>query len=147
MNELKNLTNVIGKLGKLVHKQKYSHDFFFYFINYNIIIVQVRHTLLLKQKKLPLLNIKGTFSAFVLGWGPSWSCGSWIYNYLCNQYLSPLKFEPRCVLDTTLCDEVCQWLAAGHWFSSSVLVSSINKILRHDITEILLKVALNTIMA
>jgi len=19
-----------------------------------------------------------------------WSCGSWIYNYLCNQYLSPL---------------------------------------------------------
>jgi len=33
MNELKNLTNVvIGKLGKLVHKQTCSHDFlnFFY---------------------------------------------------------------------------------------------------------------------
>ena len=44
MNELKNLTNVvIGKLGKLVHKQNCSHYFFFYFINYNIIIVQVRH--------------------------------------------------------------------------------------------------------
>ena len=43
MNELKNLTNVvIGKLGKLVHKQTCSHDFFFYFINYKIIIVQVR---------------------------------------------------------------------------------------------------------
>jgi hypothetical protein len=29
MNELKNLTNVvIGKLGKVVHKQNYSHDFF-----------------------------------------------------------------------------------------------------------------------
>ena len=30
-----------------------------------------------------------------------------IYNYLCNQYLSPLMFEPRSwrgVLDTTLCD-------------------------------------------
>ena len=40
MNKLKNLTNVvIGKLGKLVHKQNY----FFYFINYNIIIVQVRY--------------------------------------------------------------------------------------------------------
>ena len=22
--------------------------------------------------------------------GPSWSYSSWIYNYLCNQYLSPL---------------------------------------------------------
>jgi hypothetical protein len=40
MNKLKNLTNVvIGKLGKLVHKQNY----FSYFINYNIIIVQVRY--------------------------------------------------------------------------------------------------------
>jgi hypothetical protein len=28
-----------------------------------------------------------------MGWGPSWSWsyGSWIYNYLCNQCLSPLK--------------------------------------------------------
>ena len=45
------------------------------------------------------------------------------------------------VLDTTLCDKVCQWLAAGLCFS---LVSSINKTDRHYITEILLKVALNT---
>jgi hypothetical protein len=30
----------------------------------------------------------------------------------------------RGVLDTTLCDQVCQWLAAGRWFS---LVSSTNK--------------------
>jgi len=44
MNELKNVTNVvIGKLGKLVHKQKCSHNFFFYLINYNINIVQVRY--------------------------------------------------------------------------------------------------------
>jgi hypothetical protein len=34
-----------------------------------------------------------------------------------------------------------QWLVASQWFS---LVSSINKTDRHDITEILLKVALNT---
>jgi len=28
----------------------------------------------------------------VIWWGPSWSWsyGSWIYNYLCNQCLSPL---------------------------------------------------------
>jgi hypothetical protein len=49
----------------------------------------------------------------------------------------------RGVLDTTLCDKVCQWLAAGRWFSPRTPVSSTNKTDRHDITEILLKVALN----
>ena len=48
------------------------------------------------------------------------------------------------VLDTTLlvCDKVCQWLVAGWWFSP---VSSTNKTDCYNITEILLKVALNTI--
>ena len=49
----------------------------------------------------------------------------------------PLKFEShswRGVLDTTLCDKACQ-------FS---LVSFTNKTDAHYITEILLKVALNT---
>jgi hypothetical protein len=36
-------------------------------------------------------------------------------------------------------------LAAGRWISPGTTVSSINKADRHDITEILLKVALNTI--
>ena len=76
--------------------------------------------------------------------------GSWIYNYLCNQCLTPLTkvWTPlrRGVLDTTLCDKVCQWLAtAGLWFSLGTPVSSLNKTDCHDITEILLKVVLNTI--
>ena len=83
-----------------------------------------------------------------LSW--SWSYGSWIYNYLCNQCLSPLTLRVRIpfmqgVLNTTLCVKVCQWLAAGRWFSPGTPVSSTNKTDRHDITEILLKVALNTI--
>ena len=45
----------------------------------------------------------------------------------------------------TLCDKVCQWLAAGRLFSLRTPVSSTNKTGRHDITKILLKVALNTI--
>ena len=49
------------------------------------------------------------------------------------------------VLDTTLCDKVRQWLAAGWWFSPGTPVSSINKSDRHDITEILFKVAIDTI--
>ena len=71
----------------------------------------------------------------------TWSYGSWIYDYeICNQCLSPLMLWVRIplrlgVLDTTLCDK------------GSTLVSSTNKTDRHDtcITEILLKVALNTI--
>jgi hypothetical protein len=56
-----------------------------------------------------------------------------------------IYFEPRWwrgVLDATLCDKVCEWLATGQWFSP---VSSFIKTDHHDITEILLKVALNTI--
>ena len=45
----------------------------------------------------------------------------------------------------TLCDKVCQRLPTGQWFSPGSPVSSTNKTDRHDIAEILLKVALNTI--
>jgi hypothetical protein len=77
-----------------------------------------------------------------------WSYGSWIYNFQCNQCLSPpmlwvrISIRARC---TTLCDKVCHWLAGGRWFSPGPPLSSTNKTDRQDITEILLKVALNTI--
>jgi hypothetical protein len=85
-----------------------------------------------------------------LGGGAMWSYGSWISNYLCNRCLSPLTLRVRTplklgVLDTTLCDKVCQWLATGRWFSPGTPVSSTNKTDCHDIIEILLKVALNAI--
>ena len=86
------------------------------------------------------------------GKGPSssWSYDSWIYNYRCSQCLSSLKLWVQIplrqgVLDTTLCDKVCQWLPECRWFSPSTPVASTNKTDLHDITEILLKVALNTI--
>jgi hypothetical protein len=80
----------------------------------------------------------------------SWSYGSWrwIYNYLCNKCLSSLMLWVRISIRagcTTLCDKVCQWLPTGRWFSPSPPVSSTNKTNRHDITEILFKVELNTI--
>ena len=49
----------------------------------------------------------------------------------------------RGVLDTTLWDENCQWLAVGQWFSP---VSAPNKTDCHNITEILLKIELNTVI-
>jgi hypothetical protein len=45
----------------------------------------------------------------------------------------------RGVLDTTISDKICQWLATCRWFSPSTPVSSTIK------TEILLKMALNII--
>ena len=60
-----------------------------------------------------------------------------------QQVRIPLR---RDVLNTTLCDKKnCQWHETGRWFSLGTPVSSINKTDRHNRTEILLKVALNTI--
>jgi hypothetical protein len=79
-----------------------------------------------------------------------WYCNRCKYNiicrhqqrtdYLCNQCLSALKLWDRIplmarCLDTTLCDKVCQWLAAGRWFSLGTLVSFTNKTVHHDIAE------------
>jgi hypothetical protein len=44
-----------------------------------------------------------------------------------------------------LCDKVCQCLVADPWFFLDTAVSSTSKTDCHDITEILLKVAFNTI--
>ena len=65
---------------------------------------------------------------------------------LCNQCISPLTMWVRItlmrgVVDTTLCDNVFQWLPADQ----CTPVSSTNKTDRHDIIEISLQVALNII--
>ena len=72
--------------------------------------------------------------------GPSlpWSYGSWIFDYPCNQCLSPLMLWVRIstrVRCTILCDKVCQWLATGRWFSPGTTVSSTNKTDHYDTTE------------
>jgi len=92
--------------------------------------------------QIPSLDLEGAL------W--PWSYGSWIYNYLWNQWLSPLMLGVRLPLrarSTTLCDKVCHWLVAGQcFFPSRVLrFPPPKKTDRHNITEILLKVALNII--
>ena len=72
-------------------------------------------------------------------------CGGNHLRFLINTKTSIQTPVRRSVLDKTLCDKVCQRLATGRWFSSGTPVSSCNKTDLHDITEILLKVALNTI--
>jgi len=95
-----------------------------------------------------ILWFKSTMFPYYPLEGPSWSWsyGSLIYYYLWYQCLSPLTLGVRIpvrrgVLDTTLCDEVCQW------FSSVTPVSSTNKTYLHAprFNWNILKVALNTI--
>ena len=115
--------------------------------------ILVRRAYILYQSKITLVFLHLLWILFLsemgltrLSW--SWSYGSWIYNYLCNWCLSPLMLWVRLSLrvrSTTLCDKVCQWLATGRCIYPGPPVSSPDKTDRHDITEILLKVALNTI--
>ena len=72
----------------------------------------------------------------------SWSYGSWIYNYLCNQCLLPLQLwvgiplMARC----TQCNIMWYSLSVtSRWFSPG---TSTNKTGGNNITEICLKVAL-----
>ena len=70
------------------------------------------------------------------------TCASSAYQH------SSCEFEScswRSLLDTILCDKVCQWLSTSQWFSPDIPVSSTNKTDCYDFTEILLKVVLNTI--
>jgi len=93
--------------------------------------------------------IKCSFIWKILRW---WSYGRWIYNYMCMQVpiitkvvsSNPIHGEVYSIQHYVI-KFVWQWLATNWWFSQGTPVSSNNKTDRHDITEILLKVALNTI--
>ena len=115
--------------------------------NYNI--VRCRHSIsILKYRLCMGLSIYRSCTV--------WVCLYFIkknncifYNYLYNQYLSPLMLWVRIAIRarcTTLCDKVCQWLATGQWFSPAWSSGFLHqKNWCHDMNEILLKVALNTI--
>jgi hypothetical protein len=56
-----------------------------------------------------------------------------------------VNYKKGCTRLTAASDNVCQLLAHGQWFSPGTPSSSTTKTGRHDIAEILLKVALCTI--
>jgi hypothetical protein len=96
----------------------------------NISVISWRSVLLVKETGAPGENHQLCFMTV----------------FVCSIVLLYLwvRISPRARC-TTLCNQVCQWLAAGRWFSPGAPVSFTNKTDLHDITEILLKVALNTI--
>ena len=92
------------------------------------------------QSTLTYFEGRGGRNRMVVGFTTTYAISAY-YQWCC-------EFEVRSgrgVLDTTLCDKVCQWLATGRWFSPGPTLSSTNKSDRHDIAEILLKVSLNTL--
>jgi hypothetical protein len=60
-------------------------------------------------------------------------------------YSTNPKLSLKILMKYHITDKVCQWLAVGRWFSPGTPVSSTNKTDHHNINEVLLKVALNTI--
>jgi hypothetical protein len=91
----------------------------------------------------PQFSLRYT-NVYYCSYGPSWSwsCGSWIYNYLCNQCFTTN------VVDSTRAE--MYWIhSLSVTYDKSVVfpghtISSTNKTDRPDINEILLKVVLNT---
>jgi hypothetical protein len=74
---------------------------------------------------------------------------TWISNIICSvpPFLGSVSWDERWLLTDVLRSNPAQtqWLATGRWFSPITQVFSTNKTDCHDIAEILLKVALNTI--
>ena len=62
---------------------------------------------------------------------------AWVRAQLC-------KLQKRCTRLAAASDKVYQWLAKGRQFSPGTPAFSTTNTGRHDIAEILLKVALNT---
>jgi hypothetical protein len=117
-----------------MHKAKNIH-FFFIYISFHIILFFI---FIIKFQQIGNLYIMG--GGRRVSW--SWSYGSWIYYYLCNQCLSPLMLWVR-VSIRARCTTLCLSVTCDR----SVIFSgsSTNKTDRHDIAEILLKLALNII--
>ena len=55
-----------------------------------------------------------------------------------------VNYKEECTRLAAASDKVYQLLAHGRWFSPGTPASSTSKTVRHDIAEILLKVALNS---
>ena len=83
-----------------------------------------------------------------------WSYGSWIYNYLCNQFRittkvvssNPAHGDGGCTRYNIMWCSLSVPCRRSVVFSMGTPVSSSNKTDCHDINEILLKVVLNTII-
>ena len=90
--------NNFDNLKKKRTLRNYMIEHFFGEVNFNIKTCYLEQTIQIIQP-VDISNWVSEWLLLVIKWirGPSWSWsyGSWIYNYLCTQCLSPLKLQVR----------------------------------------------------
>ena len=127
----KKLTGFFGILQVQTFHLTFSCIINYFYIIYNLYVYFVKYLQYLQYFHLNVyifqLCIKCLLYSNLIEVVVLLSFGRWIHKYLCNHCLSPLscEFESHSawgVLDTTLCDKVCQWLAADLWFSPCIPV-------------------------
>jgi hypothetical protein len=130
------------------------YDFTFLFeIKQISFLVCSRHFYTTKLKTLKTLDkFYLQLNEFTNYKGPGWLNGLSSWDYLTTHTsLSPIRhgfapgfvnYKKGCTRLATANDKVYQLLAHGRWFSPGTPASSTTKTGRHDIAEILLKVAL-----
>ena len=116
-------------------KEKKKEAFDKYSLKYKVSILKIAKIIqYISMKVCPVeMENMSKYFDYHISWSldlPSWtwSYGSWIYSYLCNQCLSPTMCEFESLSgDTTLYHKASQWLTTGRSFSPGIPVSSINK--------------------
>ena len=86
------------------------------------------------------------FTLFFQMRGPSWSFGSWIYNYMCDKCLSPLTLWVRIPLMYSIHDYVLKFVSAWRQVGGILRCPPPVKLTATIKLKKLLKVALNTII-
>ena len=89
----------------------------------------------------------------IYNYWPVYKSCKYIYYKICCEkkiwtkmvYNSIPPISTKQTIQHYVCDKVCHWLPTGQWFTPSTPISSTSKTDCHNITEILLKVELNTI--
>ena len=115
----------------------WNYDSIFYYFHILFTAIFINYILYCRSNRWP--RRRHGRNRMVAGY--TTTCAISVYHHYSCEFKSR---SLQGVLDTTLCDKVCQLFVAGWWFSLGTPVSSTNKTDGHDITEMLLNVALNT---
>ena len=108
---------------------------------------KINRILLLPQwNHVPKFGKDPIYRTKIIVWKPVWTPAH--PPAITNHIIRPVciwAYKKGCTRLTATTDKVYQLLANGRWFSPGTPASATTKSGRHDIAEILLKVALNTI--
>ena len=126
------------------HQEMYNYILYFRTKPISNVSIIIKHTLFVVFFH-PIMNTKADCYNLMISVN-LYIHGSWSWSYAMGSFhQTRCEFDIRWwgVIDTTLCEKVYRWLATGRWFPLHSPVSFTKMTDRHDIAEILVKVALN----